>query len=93
MKKIYYSQKKYNMEKKFINKKPFFIAEISGNHSGKIQNAKKLIDTAKKSGASAVKLQTYTPDMMTPKSLNYKIKYGLWRKKICGVYIRRLILH
>ena len=48
-------------KKKFINKKPFFIAEISGNHNGKIANAKKLIDAAKYGGADAVKLQTYTP--------------------------------
>ena len=53
---------------KFINKKPFFIAEISGNHNGIISNAKKLIDAAKSGGADAVKLQTYTPDMMTIKN-------------------------
>ena len=28
------------MKKKFIDKVPFFIAEISGNHNGKISNAK-----------------------------------------------------
>ena len=69
------------MKKKFINKKPFFSAEISGNHNGKIINAKKLIDLAKKGGADAVKLQTYTPDMMTLKDSNFKIKKGLWAKK------------
>ena len=69
------------MKKKFINKKPFFIAEISGNHNGKIINAKKLIDQAKKNGADAVKLQTYTPSMMTLKSSNFRIKKGLWAKK------------
>ena len=69
------------METKFINKVPFFIAEISGNHDGKILNAKKLIDLAKKGGADAVKLQTYTPDMMTLKDNKYIIKNGLWSKK------------
>tara|TARA_Y100000768_G_scaffold294270_1_gene228121 strand:+ start:66 stop:1103 length:1038 start_codon:yes stop_codon:yes gene_type:complete len=69
------------MKSKFINKVPFFIAEISGNHNGKILNAKKLIDLAKKGGADAVKLQTYTPDMMTLKDNKYKIKSGLWSKK------------
>ena len=63
---------------KFINKKPFFIAEISGNHNGIISNAKKLIDAAKSGGADAVKLQTYTPDMMTIKNKK-KIKHGLWK--------------
>jgi len=69
------------MKKKFIDKTPFFIAEISGNHNGKISNAKKLIDLAKKGGADAVKLQTYTPDMMTLKNNKFKIKTGLWAKK------------
>ena len=69
------------MKNKFINLKPFFIAEISGNHGGNISNAKKLIDAAKHGGADAVKLQTYTPDMMTlkPNENKYKIKHGLWK--------------
>ena len=64
--------------KNFINKKPFLIAEISGNHGGKLVNAKKLIKKAKESGFDAVKLQTYTPDMMTLKKQNIKLKmvYG-----------------
>jgi pseudaminic acid synthase len=68
------------MNNKFINKKPFFIAEISGNHNGKLQNAKKLIDLAKKGGADAVKLQTYTPDMMTLKNNKFVIRHGMWKK-------------
>ena len=67
--------------KKFFNKKPFFIAEISANHCGSINKAKKLIITAKKNGADAVKLQTYTPDMMTLKTQKFIIKKGLWRNK------------
>ena len=64
-----------------IFKKPFFIAEISANHNGSIIKAKKLIKLAKKNGADAVKLQTYTPDTMTPKSNkdHFKIKKGLWK--------------
>lgn len=66
---------------KFINKIPFVIAEISANHNGSLKNAKKLVDSAKKYGASAVKLQTYTPDMMTIREnlINFKIKKGLWK--------------
>tara|TARA_B100001173_G_C16013767_1_gene558825 strand:+ start:749 stop:1795 length:1047 start_codon:yes stop_codon:yes gene_type:complete len=62
-------------------KKPFFIAEISANHNGSLNKAKKLILSAKKNGADAVKLQTYTPDTMTPKSNknHFKIKKGLWK--------------
>lgn len=65
--------------KDFINKKPFFIAEISANHNGSLKNAKSLIKLAKKSGADAIKLQTYTPDMMTIRKNKFKIKNGLWK--------------
>ena len=67
--------------KKFISNKPFIIAEISANHNGSLSHAKKLINLAKNSGADAVKLQTYTPDMMTIKKnvINFKIKKGLWK--------------
>ena len=43
----------------------FKIAEISANHNGSIDRAKKTIEAAKQSGANAVKLQTYTPDTIT----------------------------
>ena len=67
--------------KDFINKEPFLIAEISANHNGSLAHAKKLISMAKMHGANAVKLQTYTPDMMTIKEnvINFKIKKGLWK--------------
>jgi pseudaminic acid synthase len=66
-----------------LTKIPFFIAEISANHNGSLPHAKKLIKIAKKCGADAVKLQTYTPDTMTIKSnkLDFKIKGGLWNGK------------
>lgn len=38
------------------------IAELSNNHNGKLENAKRLIRQAVEAGASAVKLQCYTPD-------------------------------
>jgi|TARA_B100001964_G_scaffold16379_1_gene16951 pseudaminic acid synthase len=62
-------------------KKPFFVAEISANHNGKIQYAKKLILTAKKFGADAVKVQTFTQNNMTINSnkKNFIIKMGLWK--------------
>ena len=47
------------------NKEPFVIAELSSNHNGDINYAKKLIELAKISGASAVKLQTFKPEKMT----------------------------
>ena len=59
--------------------KPYLVAEISANHCGNFQLAKKLISCAKKNGANAVKLQTYTADTMTIKSKKkyFKIKHGL----------------
>lgn len=66
-----------------FHKKPYFIAEISANHNGSLKNAKKLISSAKKYGADAVKLQTFTPEMMTIKSKKkyFKIKEGIWKNK------------
>jgi len=59
---------------------PYIVAEISANHNGSIDEAKKIIIAAKESGANAIKLQTYTPDTMTIKSdkEDFKIKGGLW---------------
>ena len=64
-----------------IKKFPFLIAEISANHNGNLNLAKKLIRCAKINGANAAKLQTYTADTMTIKSKKntFKIKSGLWK--------------
>lgn len=43
----------------------FIIAELSANHGGKIEIAKKTIKAAKDIGANAIKLQTYTADTLT----------------------------
>lgn len=61
--------------------KPFFVAEISSNHNGNFHFAKKLIKDAKVFGASAVKLQTYSPRTMTVNSKKkyFKINKGLWK--------------
>lgn len=60
---------------------PYIIAEISANHNGNIERAKQSILAAKQAGASAVKIQTYTPDTMTIDSENedFKITQGLWK--------------
>lgn len=43
----------------------YIIAEMSANHNQDFNQAVKIIEVAKKAGADAVKLQTYTPDTMT----------------------------
>jgi pseudaminic acid synthase len=62
-------------------KPPYIIAELSGNHNGKIENAIKLIEIAKKAKVDAVKLQTYTADTITinNKSSDFLIKSGPWK--------------
>ncbi len=64
-----------------MKNKIFFIAEISANHCGNFEHAKKLIKCAKINGVDAIKLQTYTADTMTNKSYKkyFKIKKGLWK--------------
>src|SRR3989344_6798939 len=44
---------------------PFVVAEISGNHHQKYEEAEVLVRVACTAGADAVKLQTYTPDAIT----------------------------
>ncbi|MDB2695078.1 pseudaminic acid synthase [Flavobacteriaceae bacterium] len=59
----------------------FIIAELSANHGGKLETAIKTIKSAKKCGADAIKLQTFTQDTITlnSKKDDFKITQGtLW---------------
>lgn len=47
------------------NNPAFIIAEMSANHLQSFDNAVKIIKEAKRAGADAIKLQTYTPDTIT----------------------------
>lgn len=58
----------------------FVIAEMSANHCGDFELAKRIIAAAKDVGADAVKIQTYTADTITIdcKRDEFLIKGGLW---------------
>ena len=74
------------LKKKVSTKiQPFIVAEISANHNNNLNRALKLIDEAKRAGAHAVKIQTYTADTITmnskKKDFLIKDKKSLWKGK------------
>ena len=58
--------------------KCFIIAELSANHGGKLEIALETVRAAKRAGADAIKLQTYTADTITldSKKEYFKINQG-----------------
>ena len=65
------------------NSKCFIIAELSANHGGKIEIAIETIKAAKRAGADAIKLQTYTADTITINSEkeDFIIKGTIWENQ------------
>jgi pseudaminic acid synthase len=48
-----------------IHHQPFIIAEMSGNHNQSLGRALEIVEAVAKTGAHALKIQTYTADTMT----------------------------
>jgi pseudaminic acid synthase len=61
-----------------MKNKTFIIAELSANHNGDIQVALETVRAAKRTGADAIKLQTYTADTLTIDCKNdyFRINHG-----------------
>ena len=59
---------------------PYIVAELSANHNGNVETARKIIEAAKQSGADAIKVQTYTADTLTIDCdhEDFRIHGGLW---------------
>lgn len=58
----------------------FIIAELSANHNGSLETALETIKAAKRAGADAIKLQSYTADTITidSKKEDFKIGGTIW---------------
>ena len=64
-----------------LNAKVFIVAELSANHCQNFDIAIRSIQAAKKAGADAIKIQTYTADTLTIDCDNdyFQIKHGtMW---------------
>ncbi|MDA7639318.1 pseudaminic acid synthase [Akkermansiaceae bacterium] len=70
------------MEQNILNRENvFIIAELSANHNGSLETALETIRAAKRTGADAIKLQTYTADTITLNSRkpDFMIEHGtIW---------------
>lgn len=81
-----YFNKNFKIDEKWIGEDypPYIIAEMSANHGNDINKAIEIIKEAKKAGADAIKIQTYTADTLTIdcKESAFEAK-GAWE----GVYL------
>ena len=64
------------------DERPFVIAEMSGNHNGDLGRALQIVDAVARTGAQALKIQTYTPDTITidvdAPAFRVTDEHGLW---------------
>jgi pseudaminic acid synthase len=74
---------KFRIENRWVGEEfpVFIVAEMSANHQQDFECAVKIIKAAKKAGAEAIKMQTYTPDSLTIDCDNeyFQLKQGtIW---------------
>ena len=83
--------KKFKIEDRLIGEGcyPYIIAEMSANHGNNLNTAIEIIKEAKKCGADAIKIQTYTADTLT---LNCKTEAFKARGAWEGQYLYDLYL-
>ena len=64
-------------------KKTYLIAEMSGNHGGRIEKALEIVHAAADAGADCLKIQTYTADTITIncRTEPFLLKTGLWQNE------------
>ncbi len=74
---------KKNLKKYIDKEKIYLIAEAGINHNGKLSYAKKLISEAKKSGANAIKFQSFFAENVVTKSAK-KADYQIRNTKNSG---------
>lgn len=62
-------------------KKTYLIAEMSGNHGGRIEKAMDIVHAAAEAGADCLKIQTYSADTITIDCHTepFLVKTGLWK--------------
>ena len=64
-------------------KRTYIIAEMSGNHGGRIEKALDIVHAAADAGADCLKIQTYTADTITIdcRTDDFLVKTGLWEQE------------